>query len=132
LRTDLSFIANLNVIDNSYLTGQGHLVANLSASRNTCLGSNDGIFSNAHVVRDLDQIIYFGSSTYNGPTQGRSIHSRIGPDLHIILDFHEPDLWDFNPLRPFSGITEPISTNHNASMKDDTIADATILAHRNL
>jgi hypothetical protein len=132
LRTDLSPVADLDVVDNPNLTGQRYLIANSSTPRDPRLGSNDRPLSDNYIVRDLHQIVYLGPSTDNCSTQRGPIHSRVGPDLHVVLYLYKPNLWDFDPLPPFSGITEPVSANHNARMKDDTIADATTLTHRDL
>jgi hypothetical protein len=83
-------------------------------------------------VRDLDQVVDFGSSTDNGPSQRRTIYCRVGPDFHIVLNVYNPHLRYLDPFSPLTRITKSIGADHYPCMEDDPIAETTIFKDRNL
>ena len=110
---------------NSHLTTDHIPVANGSRTCNSCLRSNHIIFSNFHIVCDLDKIIYFSPFSYNGRTYGSPVNTTVRTYFHIVLYDYISQLWDFVIPIWCRLKTKSISTYHsirvdNAIFSNDT------------
>src|SRR5437879_6701351 len=80
------------------------------------------------IVADVDLIIQFGVCANPGALDGRAVDGAAGPNLHIVVDDHVPDLRDFITLPRLVIKTEPVGTNHRPSMEDGVSADHAMMS----
>ena len=76
----------------TYLAGQGDVVADRGAAGYPHLGDNHAVAPDLAVVGDLHQVVELGALLYQGRLQGGPVDGRIGADLHIVLKHHDADL----------------------------------------
>src|SRR5919197_4461033 len=99
-------VADLNVIDDTHLPRQRHILPYPCAAGNPGLSGNNGMFSNNHVVRNLYEVIDFSAATYNRASQSGAVNRRVGANFHIVFDFDDTDLRNLEPLTAVSGIAK--------------------------
>src|SRR5947208_17077885 len=90
------------------------------------------MFADHHVVRDLHEVINLDSLLDPGAAKTRAVDRRIGADLDVIVDLHDPDLRDF--LVPARGHFESktIRADDGPAVNNDPITDRAPLANRNV
>src|SRR6266498_2228234 len=92
LRTDGGVIANLNVPNDTSLTANQDTLTDPDTAGNSGLRCDDGILADHNVVRDLHEIVDLCSFLDPGSAKTSAIDSRIGADLHIIVDLYNSEL----------------------------------------
>ena len=93
------------------------------ASRDADLGDDDGVFSDHHVVGDLDEVVDLYPSLDPGPAEGAAVDRRIRSDLHVIVDLDIADLGDLQIVLSGSGKSEAVAPDDDAGMEDNPPAD---------
>src|SRR6187455_3451596 len=85
-RRDLSAVADLEVVVDSHLGTQRHIVANRQTARQPYLGGQQTMPADRHIVADLDLIVDFRALADHGVAQAAAIDGGPGADLDIVLD----------------------------------------------
>ena len=84
------------------------------------------VAADAHVVRDLDQIVDLGVFADNRVGHGATVDGGIGADLDIVLDNDAADLR--NALGPRAGDeAETVLADLGAGVDDHAVADERVL-----
>jgi len=128
LRANHGAIADLDVIDYTYLPRDRHMVANFGASGDACLCRHHRMFSDNHVVGDLHKIIDLSATPNYRLAQSRTIDRRVCANLNIIFHYHDTDLRDLDTVLAAAGIAEAVAANHHTRVQYHPITDAASLS----
>ena len=120
---DHDMIPDPDVADKARLTADNDAFSQCCASRDADLGDHDGVFSDHHVVGDLDEVIDFYPSLDPGPAKGAAVDGRIRPDLDVVIDLDIADLGDLHIVLSGSGKSEAVTPDDDAGVEDDPPAD---------
>src|SRR5882724_6810260 len=77
-RSDPAAIPYSQMIDDSNTSTQHDVLTDTSASGYARLRGNNRIFTENHVVRDLDQVVDFEARTNDGLSKGRPVYRGVG------------------------------------------------------
>src|SRR5437879_3684908 len=77
---------NGDMVTEAHLAAYDCRILNHGTAGDPCLGSNDDIFSNLHVVSDVNKIVQLGTASDDGCVESASIDRCIGADLDVIMD----------------------------------------------
>ena len=69
------------MVGQARLPGQQHVVTDLAAARHANLRHDQAALPDAHIVRDVDQIVDFGVGPDHGITDTSPVDGSVGPDL---------------------------------------------------
>ena len=99
-RSNPGAIPYSQMIDDSNTSTEHDILTDSSASGYSRLGGDNRIFTDNHIVRDLDQVVDFDTLTNEGSSEGSAVYCGVGTYLHVVLQFNDSHLWNFNaPLR---------------------------------
>jgi len=73
------------MINDSNTSTQHDVLTDSSASGYARLPGNNRIFTDNHVVRDLDQVVDFDTPTNDGSSKGSAVYRSVGTYLYIVL-----------------------------------------------
>jgi hypothetical protein len=104
------------MIDDSNSPSYHHVLTDSGTSGYAGLRGNKRIFAYSHIMCDLDQVVDFDAPPDGRSSKGGAVYSCVGADLHIVLHFHNPYLWDFNPLITLPRVAEPIAPYDHAGV----------------
>ena len=124
LRANHCAVFNLAVIAKPGLPSEGDILSNYNGPRYSRLRSDDGIFPNAYVVSDVNEIVHFRASPDYRLIEGPAIDRGICADFHVILNFDLADLWKFPTLPAIGNVAKAIRSDHGAGMQDHAIREA--------
>ena len=102
-------IADLRVVLDARLAGHDHVVARFTASGDANLGAKNVVATNLIVVADHDQVVDLGAVADPRGLERRAVDGAIGPDLHVVADFHAPRLRDFDMAALNEPVSEPVA-----------------------
>ena len=86
------------------------------------------MFTNRHVVTDLDKVVNFRASLDPCTTEARAIDGRVCPNLDVVIDLNDPGLRDFLLGTVAKFVTEAIRTNDGSRMKNHAVTDRAAFA----
>jgi hypothetical protein len=89
-------IANDDVVVDTGLAGQYHMVAQPGAAGDTNLGHQDAVLAHDHIVSDVHLIVYLRAPLDPGLPQAGAVYTAIGADLDIVVDLDDSQLWDLD------------------------------------
>src|SRR6266567_2240381 len=124
LRTDGGVIANLDMPNDTGLAANQDTLTDPHTAGNSGLRCDDGILADHNVVRDLHEIVDLCSILDPGSAKTGAIDSRVGADLHIIVDLYNSELLNFFLAAIDHLESKSVSANDRAAMDDHTRADA--------
>ena len=79
----------------AYLSGQDTMFADLRATGDTYLCTEEGRFANLHIVRYLHEVVYLCVFADDGTAHHGAVDSRVSAYLHVVLDNHIAYLRNF-------------------------------------
>src|SRR5438046_85619 len=106
------------MIAHSYLSPDNAIVLDHGASGDARLGRNYDSFSNLHIMRDLDEIIYLGSFAYAGFAESSAIYARISTDFDVVFNYDRADLRKLNVSIGSANISKTVRTEYRAGVKN--------------
>ncbi len=109
--------------EDSHLTPEHRVFADLGAAADTILGDDNAVFTNDDVVGDLHEVVDLGAFADEGVAECAAINSAVGPDLDVVLDHDAADLRDFAVMILIKNITVAIGADDGAGVNADTVAD---------
>jgi hypothetical protein len=117
------------MIDDSNTSTEHDVLTDSSASGYTCLSGDNRIFTDNHVVRDLDQVIDFDTPTNEGSSEGSAVYCGVGTYLHVVLQFNDSHLWNFNAPLAFPRVSKPIAPDDHSGVQHHSVSEPTPVAH---
>lgn len=85
-------LADLQVTGDTDLACEDDKILQLGTSGNPDVRADDTMFTNGHVVPDLDQIIDLGAAPDPGLGKTGSVNTCMGPNFHLVPDNNNSDL----------------------------------------
>src|SRR5262245_37383128 len=113
-RSNPGAIADSQMIDDSNTSAQHALPTDSGDSGYARLRGDNRIFAYHHIVCDLDQVVDFDASPNGRLSKGGAVYSGVGANLHVVLHFHNPHLWDFDPLVTLPRVAKSIAPDDHA------------------
>src|SRR4029077_2606061 len=94
------------------------------ASGNAGLSCKHGVFTDAHVMRNLHQVVNLYARRNHGVVERAAIDRRIAADLHVVAYLGLANLREL-PMPPFPvDVAKAIAANHRSRVQDDAAAHA--------
>src|SRR5262245_6421582 len=118
LRRDHAAGGDFDVADNTDLTRHGDALAHVRATRNSSLRGDDGIFSDHHVVRNLDEIVDLHAFLYPCAAKARAVDGSVRADLDVVVDLNDAELLNFLLPAIDHFEAETVRANHRAAVND--------------
>src|SRR5713226_8308747 len=116
--------------DGPHLPGKNALVAHFCRAGEAHLAAQEGIFANFRGVTHEHEVVNFCAAADAGFSDGRAIHARVGLNLDIVFDHNGAGLKDLVPAAAgLTGEAETISSNDDAVLQDDAVANSAEFAH---
>ena len=132
LRTDHRAIADFNMIDDAYLSSQGHVSPQTRATRNSGLRRDHRILAHRHIVGDLHQIVDFDAARNHGSSDRGAIYRSVRTDFNVVFQDDDPSLGNLDTLSAAARIPESIATDHYAGVQYHALAQPAGFAHHNI
>ncbi len=111
------------------LSGHHHILTNACAPRNSGLRRDDGIFSNDHVMSDLNEIIDLYTFLDPSSSESGSVNRRVGANLHVVVDLDDADLRNFFVATVNQLKSETVRADNRAAVNDDARANSRSFAN---
>ena len=92
LCADLGAIADMNVVFNADLASEYNVVSSACAPCDPDVSADQVMFTDGAVVRDLYEIVDFGSLADSGRSIGASVDGGISTDFYVVFDFDPAEL----------------------------------------
>src|ERR1700733_12729981 len=99
------------------------------AARHSHLRHHQTMFSHADVVRDLHEVVDFGSFADGCRSQRASVYGDVGPDFHVVLQDDVPDLWHFAMDSGVKHIAKTVGANNRASVNAHALAHVGLIVN---
>ena len=99
------------------------MLTDLCAASDSYLGNNHAVFSDHHIVGDMNQIVCFYSPLDPGSSEGCPVDGVAGPDFDILVNLHDSDLGDFMIAAAIGNESISIAADYSAGMPDATFAE---------
>src|SRR6516225_964252 len=100
--------------------------------RDSGLGGNDRVFSDDHVVSDLDEIVDLHAFLNPGSAESCAINRCVRADLDVVIDLHDSDLRDFL-VAPFNRFeSETVGPDDHAAMNNHSGTNSASFANRHI
>ena len=106
--------------------------ANRRAAGHASAACHGAVFSDAYVVADLHQIVELDAVFQHRVLQCATVNAGIGPDLDVVANQHRAELFDFDPAAAVRCKTETVRTNYRTGVDDAALANAAIVADRDM
>jgi hypothetical protein len=120
LRANHGMFADVNVVHNSGLSGDDHIVSRAAGTCDAHLANENVVPANPTIVADLNEIVDLGSFSDLGGLKCSSVNRGAGPDLDVVANFHVSQLGDLDVPAVVQTIAEAIGADHSVGMNDDT------------
>src|SRR3989475_9028649 len=116
--------------DSAYLPGKNALVAHFGGAGEAHLPAQERIFANFRGVTHEHEVVNFCAAADARFSDGRAIHARVRLNLDIVFDHNRAGLKDLVPAAAgLAGEAETISSNDDAVLQGDAVADGAEFAH---
>src|SRR5882757_5056448 len=101
------------------------VVFHYGAPREPCLGCNDYVLSDLHVVAYVYQIIYFRPASDTGFVERAPIDGGVGTNFDVIFDYQASDLRELfiAPGLGIADVAEAFAAEDGARLDNYTVAD---------
>src|SRR5262249_60720483 len=119
LRADLRSVADRDVIGDAGLPGEHHTAGDSARSRDADLSHNDRRLANHGIMANLHEVVDLRAATDHRLPEGRAVHRRVGPDLHVVLHDDPTDLGDLPVSLAIEDVPEPVAADHASGMDED-------------
>src|SRR3984957_900962 len=86
---------DIDMIGQAHLPAHHDKISHLRAAGNAGLPSDEAVTPDAHVVRDLHQIVDLGPLPNDGVAGRAAVDRGVGADFHVVLNNDAPGLRDF-------------------------------------
>src|SRR5215475_6864070 len=126
---DHAAVRDFKMTDNADLSPHHDAFAHARAAGNTSLRHDHGIFSDHHVVRDLDEIIDLHALLDPCPAKSGAIDSCVRADLDVVVDLDNPELLNFMVAAIGYFETKTIRSDNSAAVNDYARANPASLAN---
>jgi hypothetical protein len=123
LSADHALVADMDVISDSDLTSEYHIVSGTRTTRNSYVRADKIMFPNAAVVTDLYKIVDLGSAADTCGSVGSTIDTGISADFDIIPDLYPSQLTSQLVFAIRHSVAKTIRTQDNSCMQDNTVAN---------
>lgn len=117
------FCTNRDMTRDAGLCCDGDEVLDTAASRESALGNDQAMLADDDVVTDLDEVIDFCAFTDDGFAETCAVDRGVGADFHIVSDFDDSDLVDFDMFALGKLIAIAIRADDGSRVNDDVGAD---------
>ncbi len=87
------------------------------------LAHDQTVPANDHVVRDMHQIINLGALADDGGTKRSAVNSRVGADLHVVVDDYIADLQHLAVAALVEHVAVAVRADDRAGVDADTMTD---------
>ena len=121
LTSDFRRLPQSKMSGHTGLTAQDHVIRQGSAARNSHLGTQNAMTTNDDVMRDLHEIIDFGSFADTGSAKAGPIHRGIRANLHIVFELNVSHLRHLSVPTVHQLISEPVGTDDHARMQSHPV-----------
>ncbi len=105
------------------LSGHLHILTDACAPRNSGLRRDDGIFSNDHVMSNLNEVIDLYTFLDPRSSESSSVNRRVGANLYFVIDLDDADLWNFFVAAVNQFKSKTVRADNRATVNDDPRAD---------
>src|SRR6185436_7976961 len=114
-----------DVIPDPRLPRDDRLVFHLHAPGDPRLGHDEAPGTDAHVVRDVDQVVDLRSSPDHRVVDAAAVDTGVGADLDVVADQAATHVRNLAVrLAPFArDVAEPVAPQHRARVHDDALAE---------
>src|SRR5690606_21861177 len=132
LSLNLRALGNADMTHYAYLATNDRVFANLGASRNAGLRSDNRVLSDFNIVRNLNKVVEFYALPNNGRSHGRSVNYLIVAYFDVIFDLYVANLADllvsaiFPRRKP-----KTIAADYRSRMNRHMRTDYAIVVYRN-
>lgn len=129
---DYRIVFDCQVANDADLACHFDVFADPCAAGNPRLRGDDGIFSNGHVVRDLDEIVDFDSVLNPSSTKPGPVDRRVRADFNVVINLNDPDLRDFL-ISAFDRFkSETVGADDSSAVNDYARADFRSFTNRHV
>ena len=77
---------HVDVVANPDMTAQEHAVTQPDTASHGDKSADQAIFSDVNIVRDVNQVVDFGTVADNRPGNRAAVNRAVRPDFHIVPD----------------------------------------------
>src|SRR5208283_1890639 len=116
-------VADFQVAGQAGLAAQHEVVPHLRAPGNPRLRDDDAVLTDADVVPNLDEVIYFGAPPDHGRTQGAAVHRDAGAQLDVVADDDVADLGHFPVHAVVGDVPKAVGPDDTSGMNPHAVAD---------
>src|SRR5258708_7903697 len=99
-------MADLEMPGQANLSAQNDIVAQLGAAGDAGLRNHQAMLAESHVVRNLDEVVYFGTLPNQGRSERAAVNGHVGTNLDVVLDDHVANLGDLYMNSTVLNVTE--------------------------
>ena len=117
------FCAHRDMSADSGLGGNGDVILDATTACQSTLGNDEAMFANNDVVSDLDEVVDFCSFADDGLSEARTINGGVGADLHVVADFDDADLVDFDVAAVGELVAVTIGTDDGSGVNDHIVTE---------
>lgn len=120
LGRDPSPISDYEMISDSYVAGEYHVIADPGAPRDSDARHDEAPLSNSDVMPHLNQVVHLGTTPDHSVIDASAVDASIGSDLHLV--FQDAATNVRNPSMPLSirQVSESLTANDGTCLEHDT------------
>jgi hypothetical protein len=105
---------------NANLAGQNYVVFDTRRTRDGRTGQNEASFPYAYVVGYVNQVVDFGTVSYDGVANAAPVHTRVGSNFHVVTHEHPPNMTNFPVTGRSVGKAEPVASQPHPGVEHNT------------
>ena len=109
------------------LAADHHFPADAGTASDGRLGHQDRIFTDDHIVGDLNQVIRLDPAFDPGLSQCGPVDRIIGPDFNLVVDLNDSDLRYLDVRGTVAHIAETVTSYRRPCMDDDIVSNQAIM-----
>src|SRR5690606_36729487 len=123
------FISDIDMAYNSHLATNHIPVTNSCRACNSGLRRNHIIFSDVHIMSNLDQVIDFRTASDDGITDGTTVYGAVGANFNIVFNNHITQLGNLGITVSRRLETKTVASDHCICMNGAVIAHHSIIVN---
>lgn len=130
--TDLSAIADVEVIDDTRLSAAHHVLAEFGRSGDPRQCGQEGSSTNVAVVGHHDKVVDLRAAPDYGHAAPGAVDCGVGPDLDAIFNNHCANFWDLEVLSPTLQVSKTICPDCRIRVDDDIVTNRDIFTNHDV
>src|SRR5215472_7670975 len=115
-------VADGHMIGASNLSAEQAPLADSGRTRNSGVPGEARELADFAVVADMNLVVELDAAMQDRCTHRRAIDRRVCADLHVVLQYNDPDLRNFDQVGLLLDDTEAVGANHRAVQERHAIA----------